>query len=238
VNGVTAACVSDTGLVRERNEDAFFVGQRCIAVADGMGGHIAGEVAAGIAIDTVKANVSLLEAGQKAPGECVREANMRVLEAASADSALEGMGTTLTLAVVGGNDLRVAHVGDSRAYLITGGQVMRLTDDHSVVGEMVRSGALTADQAHSHPGRHAITRALGFVDDLEVDTGSWSFGRGDAAVLCTDGLHDVVSDEEILQAVLSKAGEGPEAICSHLVALAKERGGPDNITVAVALRSS
>lgn len=238
MNGVTLACVSDTGLVRERNEDAFFVGRRCIAVADGMGGHVAGEVAAGIAISTVQANASQMEAGEKAPGECVLEANMRVLEAASADSALEGMGTTLTLALVGEDDLKVAHVGDSRAYLISQGRVTRLTDDHSLVGEMVRSGALTPDQALSHPGRHAITRALGFVDDLEVDTGSWSFAQGDAVVLCTDGLHDVVSDDEILQAVLSKAGDGPEAVCASLVALANERGGHDNITVAVALRRS
>jgi len=238
VKGVTAACVSDTGLVRERNEDAFFVGRRCIAVADGMGGHIAGEVASGIAIGIVEANAPLIEAGEKSLGDCVVEANLRVLEAASADSALQGMGTTLTLVAVGEDELSVAHVGDSRAYLVSGGKARRLTDDHSVVGEMIRSGALTPDQAHFHPGRHAITRALGFVDDLEVDTGTWEFGQGDAVVLCTDGLHDVVSDEEILQAVLTHAGEGPEAVCTSLVALAKQRGGPDNITVAVALGSS
>ncbi|MGB4338162.1 MAG: Stp1/IreP family PP2C-type Ser/Thr phosphatase [Bacillota bacterium] len=238
MKGVMAACASDTGLVRKRNEDSYFVGGSCIAVADGMGGHNAGEVASSIAIETVESNTALLETGEMEPAECVREANLRVLEAASSDSALSGMGTTLTLAVWDDADIKVAHVGDSRAYLVSGGTIQRLTDDHSVVGEMVRSGALTPDEAHSHPGRHAITRALGFVEDLEVDQGTWGFGPGDVVLLCTDGLHDVVSDQEILEAVMAKSGDGPEAICEFLVAVAKERGGPDNITVAAAMRPS
>lgn len=233
MRSLLSACASDVGLVREHNEDSCLVWKSCMAVADGLGGHNAGEVASKIAIDIVAASAELLVSGEKGLGECMREANARVLEAADGDAAFTGMGTTLTVAVAAGGSLRIAHVGDSRAYLISNGTITRLTHDHSVVGEMVRSGALTPDQAHTHPGRHAITRALGFFDELEVDEDTYAFGSGDAVLLCTDGLHDVVSDDEILQAVVTR--QVPEEICRLLVEMARARGGPDNITVAVGI---
>ena len=183
-------CVyADVGL-SERNEDACFVGEDCCAVADGMGGHRAGSVSR-MAILAVKEELSLSgpPTGYCPPYQACELRRYRCIQACG----LEGMGTTLTVATVARGTLRIGHVGDSRAYLLTEDGIEQLTDDHSVVGEMLRSGLISAEEAASHPKRHAITRALGFFDDLEVDVGEWPVRPGDVAVLCTDGLHDLVA---------------------------------------------
>ena len=170
-------CATDVGLVREHNEDACFVGENCCAVADGMGGHRAGEVASRMAIHAVEQELSRNGPAGFDIVRCIQQANAAVLDASRHADALEGMGTTLTVATLSPGALRVGHVGDSRAYLLTADGIKQLTDDHSVVGEMLRSGLITAEEAAAHPKRHAITRALGFFDDLEVDVGEWPVAR-------------------------------------------------------------
>ena len=233
VDGVRAlecVCATDVGLVRERNEDACFVGEDCCAVADGMGGHRAGEVASRMAILAVEEELSLSGPADFDIVRCIKHANSVVIDASRHADALEGMGTTLTVATVARGTLRIGHVGDSRAYLLTEDGIEQLTDDHSVVGEMLRSGLISAEEAASHPKRHAITRALGFFDDLEVDVGEWPVRPGDVAVLCTDGLHDLVRPDEIAAAF--GRSDDPSSACGELIALARSRGGHDNITIA------
>lgn len=223
-------CATDVGLVREHNEDACFVGENCCAVADGMGGHRAGEVASRMAIHAVEQELSRSGSAGFDIARCIKQANASVLDASRHADALEGMGTTLTVATVSPGALRIGHVGDSRAYLLTADGIEQLTKDHSVVGEMLRSGLITAREAAAHPKRHAITRALGFFDDLEVDVGEWPVRPGDVVVLCTDGLHDLVSPEEI-RAAFGRSRD-PSSACNDLVSLARSRGGNDNITIA------
>jgi len=223
-------CATDVGLVRERNEDACLVGENCCAVADGMGGHRAGEVASRMAIHAVEQELSRSGPAGFDIRRCIEHANAAVLDASRHADALEGMGTTLTVATVSRGVLRIGHVGDSRAYLVTQEGIKQLTDDHSVVGEMLRSGLITAEEAAAHPKRHAITRALGFFDDLEVDVGEWPARPGDVVVLCTDGLHDLVSPEEIRAAFAES--RDPSRACDELVLLARSHGGHDNITIA------
>ncbi len=233
VDGVRAmkcVCATDVGLVREHNEDACFVGENCCAVADGMGGHRAGEVASRMAILAVEQELSRSGPTGFDIERCIKHANATVLDASRHADALEGMGTTLTVATVTSGVLKVGHVGDSRAYLIAADGIEQLTDDHSVVGEMLRSGLITAEEAAAHPKRHAITRALGFFDDLEVDVGEWPVRPGDIVVLCTDGLHDLVCPEEIAAAF--RGSRDPSSACHDLVSLARSRGGHDNITIA------
>lgn len=230
VKAVKCVCATDVGLVRERNEDACFAGAGCCAVADGLGGHRAGEVASQIAIQVVEQELSQRGLDGFDMERCIKQANARVLDASRHADALEGMGTTLTMAVMGGDTLRVGHVGDSRAYLLNAGGIEQLTEDHSVVGEMLRSGLITVEEAAAHPSRHAITRALGFFDDLEVDVIALPVQPGDVVVLCTDGLHDLVTPEEIYSALWGSAD--PSRACRDLVSLARSRGGYDNITIA------
>ncbi len=228
-------CATDVGLVRERNEDACFVGAGCCAVADGLGGHRAGEVASRIAMHAVEQELSRSGSAEFDTARCIKQANAAVLDASRHANALEGMGTTLTVATISPGALKVGHVGDSRAYLLTASGIEQLTDDHSVVGEMLRSGLITAEEAVAHPKRHAITRALGFFDDLEVDVGEWPVQPGDVVVLCTDGLHDLVRPEEIYAAF--GRSPDPSHACRDLVSLARSRGGHDNITIAAGVVS-
>jgi len=227
------AAASDVGLVRKGNEDSFVSGPHLFAVCDGMGGAQAGEVASEAACRR------LLELSPSATEDelrrAVEEANAHVLRAARLERGLAGMGTTLTAALTApdGASATIAHVGDSRAYLWHDGQLRQLTDDHSLVAEMVRQGRLTAEEAAVHPHRSVITRALGTESVVQVDMVHTSLEPGDRLLICSDGLSGMVSDEEISRML----GEGREAgaVTKSLVAAALAAGGEDNVTVVVVL---
>lgn len=232
------AGATDRGQMRDANEDRFLATPDVLAVADGMGGHAAGEVAAGAAVDTL---ARLMRGSVKRDPEelmtaAIREANQIILERGAEYEQLAGMGTTATAAVVRRGLLTVAHVGDSRAYLFRGGELQQLTEDHSLVGELVRRGRLTAEEAAVHPQRAVITRALGSTPDLDVDIVRQSLEPGDILLLATDGLTGVVPDEMIATTMSQALATGTSLsdLCSRLIAQANVRGGPDNITVVVA----
>ncbi|MGI9557757.1 MAG: Stp1/IreP family PP2C-type Ser/Thr phosphatase [Solirubrobacterales bacterium] len=220
---------TDTGRQRNANEDSFFARAPVFAVADGMGGAKAGEVASKIAADAFDpGNVN--EASPEAYLESVaNEANREIHDVSATDSTRSGMGTTLTAAMVHGDELSLAHVGDSRAYLIRDGRLRRLTQDHSLVEELRRQGRLTEEQAEQHPQRSIITRALGPEAQVEVDTMTYSARDGDVVVLCSDGLTTMVSEDVILDAV--RAESDLRDAVARLVREANESGGRDNITV-------
>jgi serine/threonine protein phosphatase PrpC len=238
VTQLRSGSATDVGRVRQVNQDCALEAGSLFAVADGMGGHAGGEVASRTAIDTLARTFQPPDEGLP-PAEllidAVEEANRAVWEQAQADTDLWGMGTTLTtLALVeegGREELAVANVGDSRAYLLSGGDFTQLTADHSLVEEMVRSGELSAAQAAHHPKRHIITRVIGIEPTVDVDAWLLRPVTGDRILLCSDGLVDEVSDEDIAS-VLQEV-EDPGQAARDLVTLAREHGGRDNITVIV-----
>jgi protein phosphatase len=225
---------SDTGRQRTANEDSYYAGPPLFAVADGMGGAQAGEVAS-------KTAAELFEAAERQPDEAaevflrriIKEANARIHTLAQDDSTRSGMGTTLTALLVDGDDVVIGHVGDSRAYVMRDGGLRMLTSDHSLVEELRRQGRISDEQAEDHPQRSIITRALGPEADVEVDTFSFSARPDDVFLLCSDGLTTMVKDDGIA-AVLGEAEDLDEAV-GRLVQAANEAGGRDNIT-AVAVR--
>lgn len=226
---------SDVGRVREGNEDSLFVGTTVYAVADGMGGHLAGEVASEMALEPLHVldghGFATAEEAEAALAAAVVGANARVVDKAVSDPSYHGMGTTLTAVLVRDNRLHVAHVGDSRAYLLRGNREMnQLTTDHTLVEELVRDGRITRDEAASHPQRSVITRAIGVDREVEVDAlPSIELQPGDQVLLCSDGLTGPVPDRYIAEA-LAGIPDG-DAACQALVAAANDAGGPDNITV-------
>jgi protein phosphatase len=227
---LSAGAFSDPGRVRDNNEDAHVVDQRLalFAVADGMGGHVAGEVASWTAIEALRAAI----ANGKAINAAVDAANNAVIEKANADPQLSGMGTTMTAAVAaGGHRLLIGHVGDSRGYALHDGTLHRLTDDHSLVGELVREGRLTPEQADAHPQRAIVTRALGLEPDIDVDVYTVDVAAGDRVVLCSDGLTDMVRERDIER--ILRAETDPQRASEALVDAANAAGGVDNITVVV-----
>ncbi|HMK92150.1 MAG TPA: Stp1/IreP family PP2C-type Ser/Thr phosphatase [Thermoleophilia bacterium] len=221
------AAVTDIGLHRATNEDSYVDDPPLFAVADGMGGANAGEVASRLAIETL---VSELAAGATLT-EAAAVANTRVYEQAGADRSHSGMGTTLTAARRSGDGLEVAHVGDSRLYRLRDGVLEQLTDDHSLVGEMVREGHLTREAAQNHPQRSILSRALGTEPVVEIDDFTAEARAGDALLLCSDGLYSMVS-EDGMKAVL-EAIDDPLRAARQLVREAKNEGGHDNITAIV-----
>lgn len=225
---VRAAGATDVGMVRTNNEDAFLVRDGLFAVADGMGGLHAGEVASAIAVETLER----WHASGDAPGSLARplvEANRQILQRAAGSPA--SMGTTCTAATVDGERLRLAHVGDSRAYLLRNGELTRLTEDHSRVARMVKEGLITEEQAGSHPERNVITRALGIHDQVEVDEQALEPRSGDRILLCSDGVHGMIPDERIRE-ILTE-GAGPEETARLLLRAANAAGGTDNCTAVV-----
>lgn len=243
---VKVGSATDLGLKRAQNEDSHDVwapptaeerGRRgiLVVVADGMGGSRAGEVASRLAVETV------LRHYREAPGEdpledlhhAVEEANRVVHRESAAHPEMSGMGTTCTAVVLRGADAFIAHVGDSRAYLIQDGSIRQLTRDHSLVAQLVREGQLTPDQAKVDPRRNVVTRSVGVGAHVEIDADPMPgiLHPGDTLLVCSDGLHGVVADEE-----LKEAASGPdlEHCCHEAIALANRRGGPDNITVVLA----
>ncbi|MBN2248701.1 MAG: Stp1/IreP family PP2C-type Ser/Thr phosphatase [Coriobacteriia bacterium] len=221
---------SNVGRVRSENEDAFLIAPPLFAVADGLGGHQAGEIASSLAIDT------LLEAAPraadlKALGRAVRQANAAVIDAAATGRGRSGMGTTLTAVMVDGTRLVVAHVGDSRAYLLHLGTLEQLTDDHSLVADLVRQGRITAEESRVHPNRSVITRALGSDPDMMADTFEAQAAPGDRLLLATDGLTSMVQDTEIAHVLATSPT--PDAAVDELIDRAVAAGGQDNVTVVV-----
>ncbi len=220
---------SDTGLQRRGNEDSFFERAPVFAVADGMGGARAGEVASRMVVEALAAGLPDGGSPEERLAERAREANRAIHELAQSDPSRTGMGTTLTAAYVGEDLVSIAHVGDSRAYRVREGQLELLTRDHSLVGELVRRGKLTEAEAEDHPQRSVITRALGPEPDVEVDTWSYPAQAGDLFLLCSDGLTSMV-DERAIAHVLRDAGDLARA-GQALIDEANRRGGRDNITV-------
>jgi PPM family protein phosphatase len=225
-----SASVTDTGRRRRHNEDAYVCEPPLFAVADGMGGAQAGELASGLAAAALRDESSELSGGEQRVDDLIQEANRRIYERQSQDASASGMGTTITVALVEDGRVSIGHVGDSRAYLIRDRKLEQLTEDHSLVAELVRSGKLSPEEAEGHPQRSVITRALGTDPDVDVDTFSVETKGGDLFLLCSDGLTSMVADETILREVernrddLSKAAKA-------LVRAANKGGGEDNITV-------
>ncbi|MHB1450678.1 MAG: Stp1/IreP family PP2C-type Ser/Thr phosphatase [Coriobacteriia bacterium] len=221
---------SNVGRMRSDNEDAFLLAPPLFAVADGLGGHQAGEIASALAIDT------LLEAAPraadlKALGRAVRQANTAVIDAAATGRGKPGMGTTLTAVMLDGTRLAVAHVGDSRAYLLHLGKLEQLTDDHSLVADLVRQGRITSEESRTHPNRSVITRALGSDMDMMADTFEAQAAPGDRLLLATDGLTSMVPDDEIAHVLATSPT--PDAAVDELIDRALDAGGQDNVTVVV-----
>lgn len=226
---------TDKGLVRKENEDAFCIEKDLglLAIADGMGGHASGEVASKMAIEIL--SDSLKKEGEPLPERLesgVKLANKMIYEASRSQSQLNGMGTTLTAVQLDGKRLSIAHVGDSRAYLIRGGVIEQLTDDHTIVSEQVARGMITREEAARSDMRNILSKALGIAPEVDVDMEELTVSEGDQLVLCSDGLSELISDDEILSEVQSS--KRPEIVCDELVNLAIQRGGEDNITVIVA----
>ena len=243
--GVEVAGLSDVGCQRANNEDSYLYWEpagdeefqrkgRLAVIADGMGGHEGGQEASRLAVETVREvyDQALGDDSQAALVESFAAAHARIQDYAEQHPAFQGMGTTCTAVVLRGRQLFFAHVGDSRLYLIRDGRILRLTRDHSYVGRLVESGIVRAEDAEKHPQRHILTAALGAGREVAVDSAEQSVAliEGDDLLLCTDGLWGVVPEEE-LETVVS--ANTPAESCAILVKLARQRGGPDNITLQV-----
>ena len=224
------AAATDPGRRRRRNEDAYVVQPPLFAVADGMGGAQAGEIASRIAASALRDSGA--EAGEDAVVALIQEANRRVYEAAASDEARAGMGTTMTVALVEADSVRIGHVGDSRAYRVRDGALEQLTEDHSLVAELVRSGRLSPEEADVHPQRSVITRVLGTDPEVDVDTFEVETRPGDVFMICSDGLTSMVDDASIL-GVVERNRTNLDRTARALVDAANKGGGDDNITVIV-----
>jgi len=235
---------TDVGQSRGHNEDDLLVApkQGLFVVCDGLGGHNAGEVASHLAVESIEELVQQSPVPPEGFHEevspdarllalAVSEAGRRIHEQAQGDPSRKGMGTTATAAWLRDGKARLAHVGDSRAYLFREGKLEQLTDDHSFVADQVRAGVLTAEEARHSMYRNVITRALGLQETVQVDVIERDIQAGDRVLLCSDGLTAVLSDTEIK--LMMEAASNPDALCSSLIDEANARGGPDNITAVV-----
>ena len=225
---IEAGVATDIGRVREGNEDSFLVEPPLYAVADGMGGHRGGEVASQLALETIE---ELFRAGSGSLAQQVKQANAAVFERSASDRKVTGMGTTLTAALIDGEEAHLVHVGDSRAYLLRAGALRQLTEDHTLVNRMIRAGEITRQEADVHPHRNVLTRALGTEPDVDVDESDLGLLEGDRLLLCSDGLTAMVVEEQI-QAILETT-PAPQEAADRLVRAANSAGGLDNITVVV-----
>lgn len=222
---------TDTGRQRRANEDSLLVRSPLFVVADGMGGAQAGEVASRVAVEAFRDGLEDRGDPEGSLVALVSAANSRINELSHTNAEHAGMGTTITAAYVGEREISVAHVGDSRAYCLREGELLRLTDDHSLVDELIRQGRLTPEEAEDHPQRSIITRALGAEATVEVDTRTFRARAGDVYLLCSDGLTSMVGESDIAEVLaghrsLRDTGEA-------LIAAANEAGGRDNITVVL-----
>ncbi len=246
---IKAYGLTDVGRKRKHNEDAFAsdVNEGLFIVADGMGGHAAGEVASKITVETIGEFIAATRQKEEATwpfkynheldfnsnrlAVAIEKANERVMAAVAAQPWLKGMGTTVVAGLLNEKLLSLAHVGDSRAYLFRDGQLSRLTDDHSWVHEQVTAGILTEEEAKTHPLKNVVTRALGGGPSVSPDLQELVFSPGDRYLFCSYGLTTMVGDEEILDTAASV--KDTQALCQKLVDMANEKGGVDNITVVV-----
>jgi protein phosphatase len=242
------AALSDPGRVRKNNEDAFWADPDLgfFAVADGMGGHAAGEVASRLAVDTLRKAVAESRQTRKtdfSPNQTallsppstllvngIRLANQAVFQSSQEKEEHRGMGTTVVALYFFDSSSVVAHVGDSRLYRIRGGKIHQLTEDHSLVWEQYRQGLLSKEALSASSLKNIVTRALGMNPTVDVDVQEIDLQRGDLLILCSDGLSDLVRDEELMETVLGASGDLHRA-CRELTQLANQRGGKDNITV-------
>jgi PPM family protein phosphatase len=226
---VEEAGLTDVGRQRHANEDAYYESDPIFAVADGMGGARAGEVASRIAVEEFEHDRGDSASPEELLADIARSANKRIYELSQRDETHAGMGTTLISAMVSGNEVAIGHVGDSRAYRMRNDELERLTQDHSLVEELRRQGKLTEEQAEVHPQRSIITRALGPEPDVQVDTFSFPARDGDVYLLCSDGLTGMVSESRVAEILRSRSSLQQAA--EALVGEANARGGRDNITV-------
>ncbi len=238
------AGITNQGLERTRNEDSCFAVAEAdyalLVVADGMGGHRAGNVASKLAVETAeqlwleldRSTLVSVEKARKLIETLLLKANKKILDESESVSDRRGMGTTLTAGLLCGNCLTIGHVGDSRAYMVNKGQISVLTKDHSLLEKLIETGQVKPEEADNHPQRHVLTRALGVSSDLEIDITELEIEAGSVLIFCTDGLTNMVSDNEIL--ALYKENRDPETLAQALIELANSRGGIDNITVAIA----
>ncbi len=225
---VEAGVATDIGRVRERNEDSFLVEPPLFAVADGMGGHRGGAVASELALEKLE---ELGRTGKVSLPELVRAANRAVFERSISDRTVAGMGTTLTAATVDQTGIHLAHVGDSRAYLLRAGALRQLTEDHTLVNRMVKAGEITRDEAEVHPHRNVLIRVVGTEADIDVDVEDIPVLDGDRMLICSDGLTNMVTELQI-QAIL-EATPDPQEAADRLIKAANRAGGIDNITVLI-----
>lgn len=224
------AALSDIGRVRTHNEDSVLAQPPLFVVADGLGGHEAGEVASSIAVETLRDHAPR-RPDAPSLARAVKAANRAVLRAAKEGVGKAGMGTTMTAAIVEGTRIAIAHVGDSRAYLLHDGTLERLTDDHSMVADMIRRGQLTEEESRVHPNRSVITRALGTDSNMTADSFEIDAAPGDRLLLCSDGLTSMLEDQAIGQ--ILGAYRDPTVVGEALIAEANSAGGHDNISVVI-----
>jgi PPM family protein phosphatase len=244
---ITYKAISDVGRKRSANEDSYFADGdlNLFVVADGMGGHAAGEVASKIAVEAIQDFIrftnndkditwpyefdeSLSMAGNRIK-TAIQSAHAKVLEATSQKKEFQGMATTVVAILVNGEKAQVAHVGDSRAYMVREDRLIQLTSDHSWVNEQLRTGAITSQQARNHPYRNIVTRALGGPNPVDVDVNEEPLQDGDIILLCSDGLNTMILDEDILS-IINRNKEDIEAACQELITTANQNGGEDNVT--------
>jgi PPM family protein phosphatase len=229
---VRTASLTDPGRRRRHNEDAFVCEPPLFAIADGMGGAQAGELASELAASVVGRADADGRTGRELVVGLIEDANRSVYERAAGDESVSGMGTTMTVALAEDDHVLIGHVGDSRAYLLRDGELEQLTDDHSLVAELVRSGRLTPEEAGQHPNRSMITRVLGTEPEVDVDVLAVQTKPGDVFVLCSDGLSSMVGDDTIRD-VLAEHEDDLDAAARVLVDAANAAGGEDNITVVL-----
>lgn len=222
--------ITDVGLVRKSNEDSYLINERLglFAVADGMGGHAAGEIASSLAVNTLEQAIVNFGEGEAALEQAIQQANQEIYRQSTLKPSLRGMGTTMTAVYFYRGKTYIGHVGDSRAYLINGPETRLLTRDHSLVGELVRCGQISEEEAKHHPQRHIVTRALGTEPEVQIDILAPDLTGGEGILLCTDGLSNVVETAEIGAAFRSV--HDPATVLESLKQLALARGGHDNIT--------
>ena len=244
--GIEIASLTDVGCQRENNEDSFGYWEsdddavfsrlgRLAVVADGMGGHEGGQVASHIAVETIQQTYSSASDTdpQKILIASLQEAHHRIQHRANEDPELQGMGTTCTACAIVGRRIYYAHVGDSRIYLLRNGTLRVLSRDHSLVARLIETGVIRQEDAESHPQKHVLTAALGVADDVEPDVPAepLTLEKSDVLLICTDGLWGQLSEAELRHVLSSQA---PANACESLVRLAKEHGGPDNVTLQIA----
>ncbi|NLY47149.1 MAG: Stp1/IreP family PP2C-type Ser/Thr phosphatase [Tissierella sp.] len=237
------ACgLTDNGLSRESNQDSLFVSDLrelpLFIVADGMGGHNAGEIASSIAVEAIKEkfmdtreNLQSKDSIIKTIKDSVFEANKKIYFKALSTPEYSGMGTTLTMSYIFDNEIYIGHIGDSRAYYISDSDIDQLTEDDSLVNELIKNGSITIEEAKNHPQRNVITKALGTSIDIEVDIQTIKYKIGDILIICSDGLSNMVKEDKVFDII--KSEEDVSLACQSLIDLAKKNGGSDNITLII-----